>query len=164
MKEVMRDISIPLHNVMEDKRLSDSDIDYISVSIDESEYLLNTEQFLDIIKSKYPKEVENAIRVCIVFKDTSRIVIEPDDYNEYYGIRFIEPLRKPDKEISLTNFISNSGREFIDRMINKDIADSISKITSFMTDSEIETLTKRIRSQYLESMGLTEDDLKPITL
>ena len=164
MKEVMRGISIPLHNVMEDKRLSDSDIDYISVSIDESEYLLNTEQFLDIIKSKYPKEVENAIRVCIVFKDTSRIVIEPDDYNEYYGIRFIEPLYKPEKEISLTNLISNPGREFIDRMINKDIADSISKIASFMTDSEIETLTKRIRSQYLESMGLTEDDLKPIML
>ena len=164
MKEVMRDISIPLHNVMEDKRLSDSDIDYITVSVDESEYLLNTEQFLDIIKSKYPKEVENAIRVCIVFKDTSRIVIEADDYNEYYGIRFIEPLHKPEQEISLTNLISNPGREFINHMINKDIADSISKIASFMTDSEIETLTKKIRSQYLENMGLTEDDLKPIVL
>lgn len=164
MEKVMRDISIPLHNFMENKRLSDSDIDYISVSIDESEYLLNIEQFLDIIKSKYPKEVENAIRVCIVFKDASRIVIEPDDYNEYYGIRFIKPLHKPEKEISLTNLISNPGREFIDRMINKDIADSISKIASFMTYSEIETLTKKIRSQYLERMGLTEDDLKPIVL
>ena len=164
MKEVMRDISIPLHNVMENKRLSDSDIDYIVVSIDESEYLLDTEQFLDIIKSKYPKEVENAIRVCIVFKDTSRIVIESDDYSEYYAFRFIEPLHKPEKEISLTNLISNPGREFINYTINKAIVDSVSKITSFMTDSEIETLTKKIRSQYLESMGLTEDDLKPIVL
>ena len=164
MKEVMRDISIPLHNFMENKRLSDSDIDYIVVSVNESEYLLNTEQFLDIIKSKYPIEVENAIRVCIVFKDSSRIVIEPDDYNEYYGIRFIEPLHKPEKEISLTNLISNPGREFINHTINKDIADSISKIASFMTDSEIETLTKKIRVQYLKSIGLTEDDLKPIVL
>lgn len=164
MKEVMRDISIPLHNVMENKRLSDSDIDYIFVSIDKSEYLLNTEQFLDIIKSKFPKVVENMISVCIVFKDTSRIVIEPDDYNEYYGIRFIEPLHKPEKKISLTNLISNPGREFINHTINKDIVDSVSKIASFMTDSEIETLIKKIRSQYLESMGLTEDDLKPIVL
>lgn len=164
MEEVIRDISIPLHDFMDDKKLSDSDIDYISVSIDESEYLLNTEKFLDIIKSKFPKAVENMISVCIVFKDTSRIVIEPDDYNEYYGIRFIEPLHKPEKEISLTNLISNPGREFIDRMINKDIADSISKIASFMTYSDIETLTKKIRSQYLEIMGLTEDDLKPIVL
>ena len=164
MKEVMRDISIPLHNFMENKRLSDSDIDYIVVSVDESEYLLNTEQFLDIIKSKYPIEVENAIRVCIVFKDTSRIVIEPDDYGEYYSIRFIEPLHKPEKEIPLTNLISNPGREFINHTINKDIADSISKIASFMTDSEIETLTKKIRVQYLKSIGLTEDDLKPIVL
>lgn len=164
MEEVIRGISIPLHDFMEDKKLSDSDIDYISVSIDESEYLLDTEQFLDIIKSKFPKEVENMISVCIVFKDTSRIVIEPDDYNEYYGIRFIEPLHKPEKEISLTNLISNPGREFINHTINKDIVDSVSKIASFMTDSEIETLIKKIRSQYLESMGLTEDDLKPIML
>lgn len=164
MEEVIQSISIPLHDFMEDKKLSDSDIDYISVSIDESEYLLNTEKFLDIIKSKFPKAVENMISVCIVFKDTSRIVIEPDDYNEYCGIRFIEPLHKPEKEISLTNLISNPGREFIDRMINKDIADSISKIASFMTYSDIETLTKKIRSQYLEIMGLTEDDLKPIVL
>ena len=164
MEEVMRGISIPLHDFMEDKRLSDSDIDYISVSIDESEYLLDTEQFLDIIKSKFPKAVENMISVCIVFKDTSRIVIESDDYSEYYAFTFIEPLHKPEKEISLTNLISNPGREFIDRIINKDIADSVSKIASFMSDSEIETLTKRIRSQYLESMGLTEDDLKPIML
>ena len=164
MEKVMRDISIPLHNVMENKRLSDSDIDYISVSINESEYLLDTEQFLDIIKSKYPKEVENAIRVCIVFKDTSRIVIESDDYNEYYCIRFIEPPHKPEKEISLTNLISNPGREFINHMINASIEGSVSKIASFMTDSEIETLTKKIRTQYLEIMGLTEDDLKPIVL
>lgn len=164
MKEVMRDISIPLHNVMEDKRLSDSDIDYISVSIDESEYLLNTEQFLDIIKSKYPKEVENAIRVCIVFKGASRIVIESDDYSEYYAFRFIEPLHKPEKEISLTNLISNPGREFINHTINTSIEGSVSKIANFMTNSEIETLKKKIRSQYLEIMGLTEDDLKPIVL
>lgn len=164
MEEVIRGISIPLHDFMEDKKLSDSDIDYIFVSIDKSEYLLDTEQFLDIIKSKFPKAVENMISVCIVFKDTSRIVIEPDDYNEYYGIRFIKPLHKPEKGISLTNLISNPGREFINHTINKDIVDSVSKIASFMTDSEIETLIKKIRSQYLESMGLTEDDLKPIVL
>ena len=70
MEEVIRGISIPLHDFMEDKKLSDSDIDYIFVSIDKSEYLLDTEQFLDIIKSKFPKALENMISVCIVFKDT----------------------------------------------------------------------------------------------